>query len=146
MATILLVEDSPDLGLYEARMLEDRGHRVIRCNGAPSPLAACPMLKHGSCPLPDSADVILFSSPTFGPVRHRTYRGSHLLSAYRRHPVYGRKPMLVVSAAPPFAIEGRGPYEVIGKFSPPHMILEAVDRLLDGSRAEIPASNSVRSG
>jgi CheY-like chemotaxis protein len=135
MATILLVEDSPDLGFYEARLLEGRGHRVVRCNGAPSPLAACPMLKRGSCPLPDSADVILFSSPMFGPIRHRTYRGAHLLSAYRNHPTYGRKPMLVVSAGAPLTIEGQGPYEVIEKFSPPHMILEAVDRLVEMSNA-----------
>jgi hypothetical protein len=129
MATILLVEDSPDLGFYETRLLEERGHRVIRCNGAPSPLAACPMLKYGSCPVADSADVIVFSAPLFGPVRNRTYRGSHLLSEYRRHAMYGRKPMLVVSAGAPAELEGAGPYEVIEKFSPPHMILEAVDRL-----------------
>jgi len=131
MATILLVEDSPDLGFYEARLLEERGHRVIRCSGAPSPLAACPMLKYGTCPVADSADVILFSAPLFGPIRNRTYNGKHLLSAYRDHASYGRKPMLVVSAGAPAELEGAGPYEVIDKFSPPHMILEAVDRLAE---------------
>jgi len=135
MATILLVEDSPDLGMYEARLLEEKGHHVMRCNGAPGPLSACPMLRRGSCPLPDSADLILFSSPMFGPVRHRTYSGAHLLSAYRLHPWYGRKPMLVVSAGAPVTIEGQGPYEVIEKFSPPRMILEAVDRLVETPNA-----------
>lgn len=33
MATILLVEDAPDLSLYEANHLEAAGHRVLRCGG-----------------------------------------------------------------------------------------------------------------
>ena len=137
MATILLVEDYPDLGLYEVRLLEARGHRVIRCGGAPAPLSACPMLRYGACPLPDSADLIVFSSAMFMPMRNRTYRGSDLLGRYRAHPVYGRLPMLVVTIGAPRELPGPGPIEVVEKFSGPEKILEAVERLL-ARRRESP--------
>lgn len=52
MATLLLVEDQPDLILLEARLLEERGHRVLACRGSPTPFAACPLLRRGGCPLP----------------------------------------------------------------------------------------------
>lgn len=130
MATILLVEDAPDLGVYEAGLLEAEGHRVIRCNGSPSPLAACPMLRYGSCALPDSADLILFSCALFPPMRHRTYRAADLLRAYRGHARYGRLPMLVVSVGRVDGLEGLGPLAWVDKFSPPRLVVEAVDELL----------------
>lgn len=92
MATILLVEDQPDLVLYEGRLLEAAGHRVIRCPGGPTPFAACTMLRRGTCPLPDSVDLIVFDCGMFGPLRHRSYRGIHLLRAYRSHARYGACP------------------------------------------------------
>ena len=139
MATILLIEDVPDIGLYEAGLLEAQGHRVIRCGGAPSPLAACSLLRFGHCPLPDVADLIVFSTALYTPTRHRTYRGMDLLSAYRRHPVYGRIPMLVVTIGAPRDIEGRSAIEFVEKFSPPREILAAVGRLLDPARAKVGA-------
>ncbi|MEX2556147.1 MAG: hypothetical protein WEB06_10990 [Actinomycetota bacterium] len=130
MATVLLVEDVPDLGLYEAGLLEQAGHRVIRCGGGPTPFAACPMLKYGACPLADAAELIVFSCPLFGPIRGRTYRGIHLLKAYRAHPVYGRRPMLVVSVGSPDDVGGRGPMEAIEKYSGAQAVTSAVERLL----------------
>lgn len=133
MATILLVEDQPDLVLYEMRLLERAGHRVIRCSGGATPFAACPMMRFGSCALPDVADVILFDCGMFGPLRHRTYRGIHLLKAYRSHPVYGRLPMLVVTEALPEGLEGSGPIDSIPKFSEPMIVVEAIESLLTRS-------------
>src|SRR5437867_12046426 len=92
MATILLVEDRPDLGLYERKLLEQAGHRVVWCGGAPPPFAACPMLTRGACPLADSADMVLFSCAMSTPMRGRSYRAEHLLNAYRSHPRYGKLP------------------------------------------------------
>jgi CheY-like chemotaxis protein len=138
MATILLIEDSPDLGLYEAHLLEAEGHRIIRCGGAPTVLAACPMLRYGSCPLPDSADLILFSSALFVPARGRNYRGIDLVRAYRNHAAYGRLPMLLVTIGSVDDPGGNAPFEIVEKFSPPQMIVDAVDRLL-GVRAAAAA-------
>lgn len=130
MATILLVEESPDLGLYEAGLLEAAGHRVLRCGGAPTPLGACPMLRYGSCPLPDAADLIVFSCALVVPMRGRVYTGVDLLRAYRAHPVYGRTPMLVVSIGRPEHLGGTGPLQTIRKFSAPDAVTDAVERLL----------------
>jgi hypothetical protein len=116
--------------LYEAGLLEREGHRVIRCGGAPTPLAACPMLKYGNCPLPDSADLILFSSALHVPTKGRTYRGIDLLRAYRQHAAYGALPMLVVTIGKVDDPGGRAPMEVVEKFSPPRVIVDAVDRLV----------------
>jgi CheY-like chemotaxis protein len=142
MATILLVEDYPNLGLYEAMLLEGKGHRVIRCNGAPAPLSACPMIRYGSCPLPDAADLILFSSAMFMPMRHRSYNGSVLLQRYRAHPVYGRLPMLVVTIGAPRELAGSGPIEIVEKFASPERIVQAIDRLLARRARVAPATSS----
>lgn len=130
VATILLVEDAPDLALYEATLLEAGGHRVLRCWGGPSPFAACPMMRTGSCSLPDAADLIVFACGLVAPVRHRTYRGIHLLRRYRRHRRYGRLPMLVVAFGIPDDLEGIGPLERVEKFADPKQILAAAERLL----------------
>ena len=130
MATVLVVEDAPDLVLYEARLLEAAGHRVIRCGGAPSPLAACPMLRFGNCPVADAADVIVFDCGMWGPIRHRTYGGLQLARAYRDHQRYGRLPMLVVGEGSAERLGGRGPLETIPKFSEPRLVVAAVERLL----------------
>lgn len=134
MATILLVEDQPDLGLFEAGLLEDQGHRVIRCGGGPTPLSACPLMRYGSCALADSADLILFGCGMFA-MRGRTYGGVHLLRAYRAHPDYGRLPMVVVSLGAPDSLEGSGPIERVDKFSAPGAVVAAVNRLLERARA-----------
>ncbi|HLW15785.1 MAG TPA: hypothetical protein VKV69_00300 [Actinomycetota bacterium] len=130
MASILLVEDAPDLGLYEAGLLEQHGHTVLRCSGGPTPFAACPMMRDGSCPVADAADLIIFSCGVYAPLRHRTYRGVHLLRAYREHPAYGRLPMLVVSVGAPDDLLGTGPIEMVAKFADPKQIVGAVERLL----------------
>jgi hypothetical protein len=143
MATVLLVEDFPDLGLYESRVLQRKGHRVLECNGAPSVFGACPMLKGGSCALADAADIILISLPLSGAVHHRPYDGSHVLSAYRMHRAYGTKPMLVVSGAAPGRIGGPGRCEVVMKQAPPHAIVEAVERLLGAARGTATAGVAV---
>jgi len=131
MATILLVEDAPDIGTYEAKILEAEGHHVVRCSGAPSPLAACPMMRYGHCPLPDTADLIVFSCSLLMPVSHRTYRGSELLRAYREHKRYGRLPMLVVWTGVPPDAGGTGPIKLIEKFSPPRKVIDSVHALID---------------
>jgi hypothetical protein len=53
MATILLVEDGPSVSREIPGLLEEAGHRVMRCGGGPTPLGACPLLRSGRCPLPD---------------------------------------------------------------------------------------------
>lgn len=140
-ATILLVEDAPDLGLYEAKILEARGHHVLRCGGSPRPFGACPMLRYRSCALPNAADAIVFSSH-LGPFWGQTYRGVDLLRAYRSHPAYGRLPMLVVSLGPRPQLDGTGPLEFVDKFSSPRAVLDAVDRLL----ADRPARVATKEG
>lgn len=130
MSTILLVEDAPDLGLYEGRILAAEGHNILRCSGGPTPFAACPMMRDGVCSLVDAADVIVFACQMFTPMPHRSYRGIHLLRAYRDHPVYGRLPMLVVAYGAPDDLGGSGPIERLEKFSEPDAIVAAVDRLL----------------
>jgi hypothetical protein len=137
LATILLVEDALDLGAYEANVLEAQGHRVLRCGGGATPFSACTMMRYGSCPLPAAADLIVFSCGMIA-VKHRSYRGVHLLRAYRQHAEYGRLPMLVVSFGVPSGLGGSGPMKVIDKFSSPQTILDAVSGLL-GSRAEVSA-------
>jgi CheY-like chemotaxis protein len=135
VASILLVEDAPDLGVYEAGVLEQHGHTVLRCSGGPTPFAACPMIPDGSCPVADAADLIIFSCGMFGPLRHRTYRGIHLLRAYREHPVYGRLPMMVVSVGAPDDLGGTGPVQIVAKFASPNDIVDAVEQLLERSTA-----------
>jgi len=129
MATLLLVEDQPDLGLVEAPRLEERGHRVIRCGGGPGAFGRCTLLGHGDCPLPSSADLIVFSVPLFGRLRGRMYRGIDLLRAYRAHPLYSRLPCLIVSVGDPGPLEGTGPVAVIDKFSAPGAVIDHVERL-----------------
>lgn len=64
-------------------------------------------------------------------VAGRTYRGSHLLRAYRTHPRYGRLPLVLVTAGPlPEDLEGSGPTETVGAFADPRAVLAAVHRLL----------------
>lgn len=133
MARILLVEDAPDLGTYEAKILEARGHRVLWCCGGPPGLAACPMLRTGSCVLPESAEVIVFSCALLPQMHGHSYRGSHLLRAYREHPVYSRKPMLVVSIGAPTDLPGTGPLRFIDKHADPDAVLKAIDELLGGA-------------
>jgi len=137
MACILLVEDAPDLGLYEARLLEAEGHTVFSCSGGPTPFQACPMMQRGTCPVADAADLIVFSCRLFGPLPHRTYRGLHLLRQYRAHPVYGGLPMLVVAVGAPDDLDGTGPIEQVAKFSDPSDIVDAVDRLLERTRRPV---------
>ena len=133
MATILLVEDHPDLGLYEYKLLERAGHRVIWCNGGPTPYAACPMLARGACPLADSADMLLFSCAMSVPMRGRGYRAEHLLHAYRSHPRYGKLPMVVVSIGAPKEMTGTGPYTTVNKFSSPSAVVDSVQSMLSST-------------
>lgn len=134
MSTILLVEDAPDLGLFEAGLLEAAGHRVLRCGGGPSPLAPCPMLRRGRCALAEAADLIVFSCALFPPVRGRTYRGIDVLRGYRSHTDYGRRPMLIVSVGAPRDLSGGGPVEVVEKHANPPVVIDAARRLLDARR------------
>ena len=117
MASILLIEDGPGIEGQLPGLLAAAGHRVLRCGGGPTPLAACPLLRHGRCPLGL-------------PLRGRTYRGIHLLRAYRRHLHYGRLPLILVAIAPPQDLEGTGPTELVATFTDPAAVLAAVNRLL----------------
>ena len=139
MANILLVEDTPDLGLFEAMVLEASGHRVLRCSGGPTPFAACPLMRTGSCPVADAANLIIFSCASVRPLPHRTYRGEHLLRAYRSHPDYGSLPMLLIAPKEPAGLEGTGRIETIEKFSHPRRVLEAVTRLLGRHTTQLMA-------
>lgn len=139
MANILLVEDTPDLGLFEALLLEAAGHRVLRCSGGPTPFAACPLMRVGSCPVADAADMIVFSCGMVRPLPHRTYRGEHLLRRYRSHPVYGSLPMLLIAPSEPRGLEGTGRIATVEKFSHPRHVVEAAERLLGRRTSELTA-------
>jgi CheY-like chemotaxis protein len=130
MASILLIEDGPGIGRQLTSLLAAAGHRVLRCGGGPTPLAACPLLRQGRCPLPDAAQLLIFACPLGLPLRSRSYRGIHLLRAYRAHPDYGRLPLVLVAVAPPHDLEGPGPIELVETFTDPAAVLAAVNRLL----------------
>jgi hypothetical protein len=130
MATILLIEDGPGIGRQLPSLLAAAGHRVLLCGGGPTPLAACPLLRQGRCPLPDAAELLVFACPLDLPLRGRSYRGSHLLHAYRAHLDYGRLPLVLVATAPPHDLAGTGPTELIATFEDPAAVLAAVNRLL----------------
>jgi hypothetical protein len=130
MASILLIEDGPGIGGQLPGLLATAGHRVLRCGGGPTPLAACPLLRQGRCLLADAAELLVFACPLDLPLRGRSYRGRHLLRAYRRHPDYGRLPLVLVAIAPPPDLEGTGPIELVDTFTDPAAVLAAVHRLL----------------
>jgi CheY-like chemotaxis protein len=130
MASILLVEDGPGTGRQLTSLLAAAGHRVLCCGGGPTPLAACPLLRQGRCPLADAAQLLIFGCPLGLPLRSRSYRGIHLLRAYRAHPDYGRLPLVLVAVAPPHDLEGPGPIELVETFTDPAAVLAAVNRLL----------------
>lgn len=141
MARILLVEAAPDLGLFEAGVLEDAGHRVLRCAGAPTPLASCLMLRDGACPLPEAADLIVFSVPAAVPLRGHPYTGGQILRAYRAHPAYGRLPMVVVDVVDPGRLPGPGPVRFVPRFTSPRRVVETIERML-ARAALFPPGNS----
>src|SRR6266545_4801604 len=64
------------------------------------------------------------------PLSCRSYRGMHLLRAYRAHPDYGRLPLVLVAVAPPHNLGGAGPIEVVETHTVPAAVVAAVDRLL----------------
>src|SRR6266498_2693994 len=130
MATILLIEDGATVSREVTRLLEAGGHRVVRCGGGPTPLAACLLLRYGRCPFVHSAELLVFACTLALPLPGRSYRGIHLLRAYRAHPHYGRLPLVLVAVAPPQDLEGQGPIELVGRFTDPAAVLAAVDRLL----------------
>src|SRR6266568_606620 len=130
MATILLVEDGATVSREVTRLLEAAGHRVVRCGGGPTPLAACLLMRHGRCPFVDNADLVVFACALALPLPGRSYRGMHLLRAYRAHPDYGRLPLVLVAVAPPHNLGGAGPIEVVETHTVPAAVVAAVDRLL----------------
>lgn len=142
MASILLIEDGPGIGGQLPGLLAAAGHRVLRCGGGPTPLAACPLLRHGRCPLADAAELLVFACPLDLPLRGRTYRGIHLLRAYRRHLHYGRLPLILVAIAPPQDLEGTGPTELVATFADPAAVLAAVNRLLQLQLPTTPPSHA----
>jgi hypothetical protein len=130
MAIILLVEDGPGVGRELPGLLAAAGHRVVRCGGGPTPLGACLLLRQGRCPLPDAAQLLVFACTLNLPLPGRSYRGIHLLHAYRAHPDHGRLPLVLVAVAPPQDLQGPGPTEVVRTFADPAAVLAAVNRLL----------------
>jgi hypothetical protein len=123
MASILLIEDGPGIGGQLPSLLATAGHRVLWCGGGPTPLAACPLLRQGRCPLANAAELLVFACPLDLPLRGRSYRGSHLLRAYRGHPDFGRLPLVLVAIAPPQDLEGVGPTELVATFTDPAAVL-----------------------
>jgi CheY-like chemotaxis protein len=130
MATILLIEDGPGIGGQLPSLLATAGHRVLWCGGGPTPLAACPLLRQGRCPLADAAELLVFACPLDLPLHGRSYRGIHLLRAYRAHPDYGRLPLVLVTVGPPPDLAGTGPTQLVTTFQDPAAITAAIDRLL----------------
>jgi hypothetical protein len=130
MGSILLIEDGPGIGGQLPDLLAAAGHRVLRCGGGPTPLVACPLLRQGQCPLADAAELLVFACPLDLPLRGRSYRGIHLLRAYRAHPDYGRLPLVLVAIEPPHDLVGTGPTELIATFTDPAAVLAALHRLL----------------
>jgi hypothetical protein len=143
MANILLVEDGPGLGRQLPNLLAAAGHQVLRCGGGPTPLAACPLLRHGRCALADAAELLVFACPLGLPLRGRSYRGIHLLHAYRADPDYGRRPLVLVEVALPYDLVGTGPTELVDTFTDPAAVLAAVNRLLH-PRPETAAHHGLR--
>ena len=134
MATVLLLDDRETVSQEVARLLEADDHRVVRCGGGPTPLAACPLLRYGRCPLVGSADLVIFALPLTLPLPGRSYRGIHLLRAYRAHPDYQRLPLVLVTVAAPRNLGGAGPIEVVEPQSEPAAVVAAVNRLLQSTR------------
>jgi hypothetical protein len=130
MASILLIEDGPGVGRQLTRLLAAAGHRVLRCGGGPTPLAACPLLRCGRCRLVDAAQLLVFACPLGLPLRGRSYRGIHLLRAYRAHPNYGRLPLVLVAVGAPPGLEGQGSIELVDTVADATAVVAAVDCLL----------------
>jgi CheY-like chemotaxis protein len=145
MANILLVEDQAGVGRELPGLLAAAGHRVVRCGGGPTPLGACLLLRQGRCPLPAAAEVLVFACALDLPVPGRSYRGIHLLRAYRAHPDYGRLPLVLVAVAPPQNLQGSGPTELVGTFADPAGVLAAVNRLQPRPHAS-PMGSLARGG
>ena len=99
------------------------------------------MMRYGSCPLPDSADLIVLAWGPRAPMRHRTYRGIHLLRAYRSNARYGSLPMVVVGYGVTRDLPGTGRVAVIERSSDPVAVVSAVDELLSHA-ADSPRCSS----
>jgi hypothetical protein len=136
MATILLIEDGATISREVTRLLEAAGHQVVRCGGGPTPLAACLLLRYGRCPFVDNADLLVFARALALPLSGRSYRGIHLLRAYRAHPDYGRLPLVLVAVAPPHNLGGAGPIEVVETPTDLVAVVAAVHRLLQPTGAD----------
>ena len=130
MASILLIEDGPGVGRQLTSLLAAAGHRVLRCGGGPTPLAACPLLRQGRCPLADAAELLVFACPLDLPLRGRSYRGIHLLRAYRARPDYGRLPLVLVASRPRRIWRDRGRPRWSRRSPNPAVVVAAVHRLL----------------
>lgn len=131
MATVLIVEDVPDLAPRVADSLAARGHRVWRCSGGASPYGACPLLRGRHCALAESANLIVFACTRSVPLARRSYRGEHLLAAYRSHEQCGRLPMLVVGGPlRSISAGGAGPVAYAESTASEDEIADAVDLLL----------------
>lgn len=130
MSTILLIEQAPDLRLFEVSALEAAGHKVFVCCGGRDAFAGCDLMRTGSCILPDIADVIVFTLPLRIELRGRTYRGEHLLRSYRDHAIYGAKPMLIVGEEIPLDLPGRGQVVFVPRHAEPDRILAAIGSLI----------------
>ncbi len=129
MAIILLVEDGAGVGRELTSLLAAAGHRVLRRGGGPTPLTAC-LLRRGRCPLPDAAELLVFACTLALPPPGRSYRGIHLLRAYRAHPDYGRLPLVLVAVAPPQNLQGPGTTAVVDR---PHYARDAVSAAAPGT-------------
>ena len=86
----------------------------------------------------------MFACPLTLPLPGRSYRGIHLLRAYRAHPDYGRLPLVLVAVAAPQNLEGPGPTKLVETFTDPAGVLAAVNRLLQPPAAPPAADHGMR--
>ena len=96
MAGVLLVEGFPGAGFGLEQSLRGLGYRVVRCTGGRVPSGGCDLLKLGSCPLVDFANVIVFWKGPWGRFVGWTHVCLDVLNQYRSHPRYGRIPTVLV--------------------------------------------------
>ena len=125
MAGVLLVEGLPGAGFGLEQSLRGLGYGVARCFGGRVSSGGCDLLKSGSCPLVDFANVIVFWKGPSGRFVGWTHGCLDVLDQYRSHPRYGRIPTILVGFDDSEGAGGLGPVVRV-KSQADEAILDAV--------------------